>query len=211
MKQLPDGTHIQREAWSALCPPPAPMLPIKPCTIVRRSVPGPKTIIVLGAYRGGTSFVARLLAELSVPMGTWRWDEAKDPHCCYQNFEDIVISAMIANKEWAAIDQEARNRDVLFTRWGFKHPSSVFHLDDLLPTFRNPHLIVVSRDPLACYQSDQSRTDNPKFTLAATRRHAADTLDCLTHPIGPTLGVCYERAHRAISETKHAIEEFVKL
>src|SRR5262245_41458279 len=101
-----DGTHIPADAWAALLPrtrsdgtdisthPSAELFrdskpKIPATTILRPSVPiGPRTAVVVGTFRGGTSFVAEALIGLGVPMGD-RFVGQGDPRVPYNSFEDV--------------------------------------------------------------------------------------------------------------------------
>lgn len=100
--------------------------------------PGPRTFIVFGVPRGGTSAVAGALLRLGVDMGPKLPKNHEDPDFVKQ---DIAHMA-------AAI--ERRNQDK--TVWGWKYPEAAGYLEDIIGRVRNPHLVLVCRDPAALMQ-----------------------------------------------------------
>lgn len=193
---------------------------IDPATVIRPSIPyGPRTAVVIGSYRGGTSYIAQLLAcDLSLPMGiTYNPADAAD----YSNYEDLEIANVIdkvsnkfrhnplASPDWPTLVELIKARDVKHpVIWGFKKPATVFIIDQLLPLLRNPHLLVVLRDPLAIWQSDVARQGTNGFWCSA-RHHLGCVMDLLEKPRGPTLAISYERAKSVRKITRNAIADFL--
>jgi hypothetical protein len=96
-----------------------------------------KTILVLGAGRGGTSMVAGTLAKLGIYMG--------------ESLSSYYEDGILANCVTANDKQQARNiiaaRNEKYPVWGFKKPS--LRLWFWLDLFRQPVYIVVFRDIFA--------------------------------------------------------------
>ena len=210
-EELPieQSATISVEAWNELVHIKRPNyeLEIPAAKIFRKGIPGPKTAIVIGAYRGGTSFAAECLQELHIPKGQFRTGTAEK--WAYCNFEDIDFKEPLDTKNYVRFAEliEIRNREHP-NIWGMKNPTTIFHLDVVLPMFRNPHLIVVTRDPLAAQQGDAVRSN--RVDLIACRNHSAKVLDCLTSTRAPTLAICFERGKNARNEVKIAIQEFLR-
>jgi hypothetical protein len=195
------------EAWEALIAKPNYLQIVIPAIkLFRPPIAGPKTIVVVGAYRGGTSFIGELLQELGIEIGKFREGVAED--WAYCNYEDVEFKKAVETKDWETFAQLVAAMNGENDIWGFKVPGSVFHLDAFLHLLRNPHLIVVTRDPFAAHQGDAARSN--KVTLGAARFHANAVLDTLTHTRAPTLGVCYERGKAARGEVKQSIREFLQ-
>lgn len=98
---------------------------------------GPKTVIVVGIARGGTSIFAGALSKLGVFMG----ERAAPPV-----FEDVrLASAFEAGNldEAHAIVAEYNARHKL---WAFKRPGVIPHLGDMHHVFREPVYLFVFRD-----------------------------------------------------------------
>lgn len=94
-----------------------------------------KTFICIGVARGGTSAVGGVMQRLGIFMGEDVPNNYEDP--------DFVHKPMPHMKETVARRNESH------AVWGFKAPNAANYLEVLLPTIRNPHLIVVYRDLVA--------------------------------------------------------------
>jgi len=99
-----------------------------------------KTIIVTGLDRGGTSAVAGLLRMMAVDMG-------EDLHYHTHENENFYKLFLPGGKE--IIEAKNKKHDI----WGFKRANLVDELDHL-DLFRNPYLILVTRDPYASLMND---------------------------------------------------------
>ena len=128
-----------------------------------------KTVVVLGAFRGGTSMVAGALKALGVFMGE-RFSSQSE----YDNEEDLEFSDLLHNDELlkrAAASGEVseadfgpldgvnalvRRRNEAHWLWGWKYPGTVLWLlhTGLAGRLRNPHFVTVFRDPLAVCQHE---------------------------------------------------------
>jgi hypothetical protein len=127
-----------------------------------------KTVVVLGAFRGGTSMVSQLLRELGVFMGErfacpdGDYDNAED-----QEFQDLLYRRDLLTKENVSAADfsahelsalrvliEKRNRQ--HALWGWKYPGTIIWClhAGLARYLRNPHFITVFRDPLAIFQHE---------------------------------------------------------
>lgn len=148
-----------------------------------------KTVVVMGAFRGGTTMVAAAVHSLGVPMRQREPtpDEVND----YDNWEDREMQKLLWNagkllpvlspdRYPAAIAMDKARKEMnaklpellqIIDRrrelgtWGWKFPFTALWLLEtpLLQKLTNPHLIVVFRDPLAIWQ------------------HECDTKWCLPH------------------------------
>ena len=101
---------------------------------------GQKTLLVLGAPRGGTSAIAGALAAMGVYMGRG----ASAPV-----FESLALSNAIENDRKdqvnALIDEFNTDHDV----WAYKRPGFTRFVNDFHGFFRNPVYLVILRDPVA--------------------------------------------------------------
>ncbi len=100
------------------------------------AAPKEVTYIVLGNPHGGTTLMAGLMRLMGVYMG-------HQIDTCTQ--EDVQMRS----EDLDAIRSVVENRNSAFDQWGWKCPGSIHYLDDLKPSLRNPHLIVIFRDPYA--------------------------------------------------------------
>ena len=101
----------------------------------------PITVIVSGVGRSGTSMTAAVISALGIPMGRTQ-NEAV--------FEDKEFVGALLYFDWGLLRALINKRNEEADRWGLKFPSLQNHLfPDQLERFRNPYLIVVTRDPVA--------------------------------------------------------------
>ena len=124
---MPDASNLSNDGFMTLLPD-------------GYEPPEERTFIVIGLARGGTTMVARLLDAFGVHMG----DEADNPVV-----EDRRIAAAIEDGGDAAVRAVVADYDANHAVWGFKRPNVFRSLDPQNLPFRNPHFVVVVRDPLA--------------------------------------------------------------
>lgn len=104
-------------------------------------LPGQRTLIVLGAPRGGTSMVAGTFAKLGVFMG----DKLKPV-----TFEDSPLLKVIHNKQSDTVRQILEERNAQHDIWGWKQPDTFhFFFDHIVQYVRNPLFFVIVRDVVA--------------------------------------------------------------
>jgi hypothetical protein len=100
-----------------------------------------KTLIVTGIARSGTSLVASLLKEAGVFIGEFMHEVVN---------EDAQIIEFLRSQHIDLLKTLIRQRNTKYPRWGFKAPDlHAFLRYQDLSLFRNPHLIVIYRDPVA--------------------------------------------------------------
>lgn len=124
----------------------------KVCKVINKSFSSPqKTFIVLGVSRSGTSMVAGILREIGIFMGDVVANNHEDP---------LFLSDDVEQLKRLILD-----RNECHDIWGWKAPKSIFHMNALLPFIRNPHFLILSRDPFDIATSMKNREDLP-FDLA---------------------------------------------
>ena len=107
----------------------------------RRRTGPEKTLLVTGLARSGTSMLAVLLQE----AGVWMGDHVYEPIN-----EDAEITQMLRARDFTRLDALIRRQNAKTPIWGFKMPDlHQFLQHDELDRFRNPHLLVIYRDPVA--------------------------------------------------------------
>lgn len=157
---------------------------VPPALVIGRPevLPDKRTLVVLGCYRGGTSAFAGLARLMGIFMGRTLGRT---------NSEDLEFHSAGADDLGVLIQSRNQRFDV----WGFKHPGSVFHLDELRPHLRNPMFLVVFRDPLAIAQTELS-FGNYHFREALWRaqRHVEALVQFVNQCAEPMMVVSYERA-----------------
>lgn len=208
------------DAWEALFPPGRKVIEGPVATVVRPPVQSlPATVIVVGAFRGGTSYVAEQLHECGVPIGE-RFSTVT-PVQNYTSYEDAdlaeALDPLIDNlrgnfaEYMPLLTEKIAARDAAFDLWGFKKPAVVFTLDRLLHLFRNPHVIAVVRDPVASHQSAAMHgvIEPGRMSIADCRAHFGAVMEFVDRPRCPTLAVSYERAKGRPGHLRDAIRDFL--
>jgi hypothetical protein len=106
----------------------------------RRATPE-KTLIITGLARSGTSMVAALIME----AGIWLGDHVYQPIN-----EDAEITQILRARDFTRLDALIARQNNAVPVWGFKMPDLHHFLQhNEFERFRNPHLIVIHRDPVA--------------------------------------------------------------
>jgi hypothetical protein len=141
-----------------------PMFSVRPVPIPTVLVPQNndqcKTVIVTGHYRGGTSAIAAMVNSLGVYMGH---DNKARYECLFENPD--LIDTPQAEMESIVDDMNSH-----YELWGWKNPlPSVFN--ELPDNVRNPHYILVTRDPAAILQMDREVTEMQKTVDAAIENY----------------------------------------
>ena len=121
-----------------------------------------KTLLVTGLARSGTSMLAALLQA----AGVWLGDHVYDPIN-----EDAEIAQMLRARDFARLDALIERQNARTPVWGFKMPDlHQFLQHGELQRFRNPQLIVMSRDPVAVAVRNvcRSRPDGTQALIETT-------------------------------------------
>jgi len=186
--------HLNQGALALRIPPPG--TPIPPTS----------TVIATGVGRSGTSMMAKVLEALGIPMGN-TYDLAVH--------EDHDFLQALLHFDFHRLATLIHTRNAAHPRWGFKFPSLQNHLlPPQLAKFRNPHLIVVMRDPVAI--STRSLISSPKNAgpLAALNNVARQTYDLLNlveYAECPALLLSYEKCLAFPETTIRVIASFCRL
>ena len=100
-----------------------------------------KTLLITGLARSGTSMLAALVQE----AGVWLGDHVYEPIN-----EDAEITQILRARDFTRLDALIKRQNGKTPVWGFKMPDLHHFLQhDELQHFRNPHLIVIYRDPVS--------------------------------------------------------------
>src|SRR5262245_44339512 len=124
------------------------MTNLKPSRVICNSKQGDKTVVVLGAFRGGTSMIAAAVDALGIPMR--QSPGLVDPSDGYDNWEDAdfakvlhhdknYISPILNRGEYHLInsvasemkerlpivDELIQTRNASLKSWGWKYPGTV--------------------------------------------------------------------------------------
>ncbi len=98
-----------------------------------------KTVIVLGIARSGTTVVAKILQSLGIYMG----DKVSAV------MEDIELFTCLEQNNIEKAKEIIQNRNLQYKIWGWKRPEAFLYYNLWKELFRNPHIIIIFRDPLA--------------------------------------------------------------
>lgn len=146
-----------------------------------------RTFIVSGVGRGGTTLVAEVLRQVGINLGE-RVSEVVS--------EDLAMLDILRSKDPGRLDNLIEQRNEHQLDWGFKLPNihTLLRYSDIA-RFRNPHLILIFRDPQAiAMRGALAEYFDPLVAL----REAAVALHALTEFVHrtecPALLLSYEKA-----------------
>lgn len=168
---------------------------------VPKSHPHQRTLIVLGAPRGGTTMAAGCLHHLGVPMG-----DSAGPVV----FEDQVIGKSLDRGDLRGFRLAIANMNASYPVWGWKRPSAFRHLDLVAAEFREPYFIAIFRDPVAVALREHiSMRFDPTPALEVTLETYSTIARFLSETNRPVLAVSYEKALRYPLHFVEALVGFV--
>lgn len=177
--------------------------PVQPCfRNIPEGPPGPKTVLVVGQPRGGTSAVAAVLGALGVYMG--------DP-CELRNngaFESFVFVHGTAREKIREVERLNREKDL----WGWKQPFGVEALNNLPEGVRDLYCVFVFRDLVALLQSYRHHANASYGDATAFVSQRQAELWKASQATGwPSYLVSYERMKTAPYEFVMPLCEFLGL
>lgn len=154
----------------------------------------PKTVVVMGSGRGGTSAVAGAIHLLGIRMFDRPELNSEDSELVRAFQANLRSGFPNASREVNKVISERNNRHIV---WGWKDPSADLYIEAVVHQLRNPHFVLVFRNPLDVATSHvDTNTGSLEVGLdAALSRYVR----CwgLVQKFGcPTLFVSYERAVR---------------
>lgn len=149
---------------------------IEPATVACPCRDGCKTVVIVGACRGGTSMVTQIVRSLGVFVGHdfgsggsySNWEDSDFHVPLWENFESLgrwlldgrpLPHASEFADRMQDVDELIRRRDTTYSMWGLKHAAALTAWclqTGLLGRLRNPHIISVWRDPLAVWQHENT-------------------------------------------------------
>ena len=148
----------------------------------------PRTIIVTGVARSGTSMVARVLQSVGLYLG----DELDDVV-----FEDNEFGTHFEAGDRAALAALIARRDGYRSVWGCKRPQLHGLGPSIVDLFRRPMVIATFRDPIAIAERNiRSELYQPDYAFADAREEAGAFTDFIAALSCPRLLVSYEKAIR---------------
>lgn len=188
-----------------------------------------KTVVVLGAFRGGTSMVSQLVRELGVFMGEkFAASDREYPNAEDQEFQELlhrpglltqepIAATDFSAKEIKALRALIEKRNRQHALWGWKYPGTVLWClyAGLAQHLRNPHFITVFRDPLAIFQheldkhclepADLRRKQGRSFRWIGL--HNRRLVEHVVKAEAPHLLISYERTMTGGPSAKQALVE----
>lgn len=174
-----------------------------PCAEMRASTlaPGaPRTAVVLGVARGGTSMVSGVLRGLGVFMG----DNLGFNH------EDGQIQRIVRQQAFDRFGEIAQNRNRRHPLWGFKFPEASLVMDRFHPELNNPHYLFVVRHPLARGMSVVTRTGGQLSDAVVEALDSYRSIfDFLASVDAPALLINYEQATAEAADCVAQIADFL--
>jgi hypothetical protein len=166
----------------------------------RDPVPAQRTLVVMGSYRGGTSMVAGILRLLGVFMGY---------NLGRTNNEDLDFQE---ERDFSPLGPHIQRRNAEFGVWGWKFPGSLGYIETVLPQLRNPHFLIICRDPVAIAQREHllgNYTFGEALRLATLHQFKLLTFTYRTpHPV---FLISYERSLRGKSGFVRDLAAFAHL
>jgi hypothetical protein len=147
----------------------------------RTPASGPRTVVVFGVTRGGTSMIAGAVRGFGVFLGDNLPVNNEDPDFTYKSLPLMKASILARNEK--------------FQSWGWKFPMAANYMEELMPVLRNPVFVIVARDIAATASAltrwhNRDRSAALSEALMQTQKNFMLALRWQT----PTLFVSYERA-----------------
>lgn len=161
-----------------------------------------KTVIVLGAARGGTTMVASVLNALGVYMG-------KETGTL---IEDVEIISAVRTGNSVLMKELVDNRNANYPIWGWKRPSAIRYYPFWKDSFRNPYIIAIFRDPFAI--ANRNRIS----MLADIHKNMKNSIHDLNLMVSiikdtnaPVLLCSYEKVLLSPEDFVHSVDNFLDL
>lgn len=177
--------------------------------VVEGTADEPRTIVVVGVARGGTSMVAGALHHLGVPMGK---------PCQPPIYEDTRFDDPLAKGDARAVRKLARQSTRQWRVWGYKRPKSAQHLRLIDRTFVNPRYVVVFRDVAAVARRQQlAHAEEPESiaaragALKLSLKKYMQITDFLLKHEPPALSISYEKAVQQPNAFLDSLMDFAQL
>jgi len=167
-----------------------------------------KTVVCFGTPRGGTSMIAGALLGSGVFMGDNLLQNIEDTRFNVEDNRNRPRPEFIAGMR-----ETIRQRDAAHPMWGWKYPEAARYLGELAGDLRNPHFIIVFRDPVPGTMRSH-RPGEDETTVRSMEARLKVELANLTLAVKlqlPTLLVSYERAALAPMQFIREVVDFLNL
>ena len=171
---------------------PSDYLPSPPLITLKPSSTVPAPVIVVGAPRGGTTMVAKILQTLGVSLHvdcratleSSKLYKARGTLEEYFKNGSTVLGELM--RSWASTEAP----------WGWKDPNGIYYLEEILPLLPSPHVVIVTRDPTAVSYRAHLTNEGlsvPEWALAVLNTYKTEMEFALDPPC-PTALLSYEKA-----------------
>lgn len=154
----------------------------------------PRTVVVFGMPRGGTTMVAGICQRCGIDMGSNLPKNLEDQDFVYKPKEHMIDAIA------------ARNASKLV--WGWKFPRASKYLPRLEKNIRNPLFIVVWRDALSVATRGILKSGEITKSLQLAHGIQTQNLAFVTTTSAPVLHVSYEKSIRYPVELAEDIQQF---
>lgn len=165
------------------------------------AVEGPRTVIVTGVARSGTSMVSSVLSAAGIYMGEHVYDVVG---------EDAQVLAILQSGHHSMLKDLIKVRDAAHPVWGFKIPNLHAYLTpDQFKWFRNPRMIAIFRDPVAvAVRGALSEHIDAMEGLISTTHAITAVAEFAAMSGCPTLLLSYEKAITAPDRMLESVLSF---
>lgn len=156
----------------------------------------PKTIVILGVARGGTSMVAGTAREMGIDLGRHLGENHEDKRFISKDLDTVRARIAMRNEEAET--------------WGWKMPHSLEYIEQIEGELRNPHIVLVWRNTLASAISQINRSGadiNVALEFSAAR--LMEMVEKVKLLNSPTLLINYESAIHNKEEYLSTFAEFL--
>lgn len=165
----------------------------------------PRTYVVFGMPRGGTSLIGGMARLCGLPFGDDLRGNHEDPILNYDNYVRQGVAPVPAIRD--AILRRNNEHEV----WGWKYPRAIRYLDKVRTDLRNPHLILVMRDPVAA-AGRHGRAQGGRATAVRYQHQLQSAnIDLVERWAVPTLLVSYERGSQRPMQLARQLADFLGL
>ncbi|MGH3347322.1 MAG: sulfotransferase [Nocardioides sp.] len=163
----------------------------------------PRTYIIVGSPRGGTSMVAGLASICGLRLGTESRKNQEDPEFNLRDLRQAGKDPIPSIRD--TIDRRNAEHPV----WGWKFPRAIAYLDQVRTALRSPHFIIVSRDPVASAGRRISQGIAPVDAITERLELMLRNIDLVTRWGAPALVVSYERTLQKPMTATSQIADFL--
>lgn len=152
---------------------------------------GPRTYIILGVSRGGTTMVAGVANRLGLDLGSGYGHTFEDPRF---NLNELATQHDSREEQLAVMRDSIAERSAERDVWGWKFPNAHRYLADVIGEVRRPHLVLVCRDTAAVIGRGRRPQEEVRNALVRTAQMNLKNMRLLKRFDVPGLVISYERA-----------------